>query len=81
LSPSKDAKLPLSDILESIESIESFTRGLTLDQFEHDNKTVAAVERKLQIISEAAIRLETKPSALPRSALAQHSWHRKLAAP
>jgi uncharacterized protein with HEPN domain len=37
--------------------IETFTAGMDLDEFREDPKTVAAVERKLQVISEAAIRL------------------------
>jgi uncharacterized protein with HEPN domain len=37
--------------------IEQFTAGLHYEGFIEDPKTVAAVERKLQIISEAAIRL------------------------
>ena len=37
--------------------IETFTAGMDLDEFREDPKTVAAVERKLQMISEAAIRL------------------------
>ena len=55
--PFKDSVLPLKDILESVESIEEFTLGLTFEAFERDLKTIAAVERKLQIVSEAAIRL------------------------
>jgi uncharacterized protein with HEPN domain len=49
--------LPLRDILESISRIESFLEGYTFDRFIHDDKTIAAVERKLQIITEAAFRL------------------------
>jgi uncharacterized protein with HEPN domain len=37
--------------------IEQFTAGMNLEAFREDPKTIAAVERKLQIISEAAIRL------------------------
>ena len=37
--------------------IEQFTGDMDLAAFEQDPKTIAAVERKLQIISEAAIRL------------------------
>jgi uncharacterized protein with HEPN domain len=37
--------------------IERFASGMDLEAFREDPKTVAAVERKLQIISEAAIRL------------------------
>ena len=37
--------------------IEEFTAGIDFESFREDPKTVAAVERKLQMISEAAIRL------------------------
>jgi uncharacterized protein with HEPN domain len=40
-----------------IDMIERFTSGMDLEQFREDPKMVADVERKLQIISEAAIRL------------------------
>ena len=55
--PFEDAYLSLQDILDAITAIEDFTQGFTLESFERDAKTEAAVERKLQIISEAAIRL------------------------
>jgi uncharacterized protein with HEPN domain len=47
----------LRDISDAIELIEQFTAGMDFDAFRQDAKTVAAVERKLQIISEAAMRL------------------------
>jgi len=53
----EDSALPLNDILDSVKAIEEFTHGLTFESFEQDAKTLAAVERKLQIVSEAAIRL------------------------
>ncbi len=37
--------------------IEEFTTGMDFEAFREDPKTVAAVERKLLVISEAAIRL------------------------
>lgn len=40
--------------------IEQFTLDMNIDAFRNDPKTVAAVERKLQIISEAAIRLGSR---------------------
>ena len=45
------------DILVAIGMIEQFTSGMDFETFRDDPKTVAAVERKLQVISEAAIRL------------------------
>jgi uncharacterized protein with HEPN domain len=56
--PFEDAKAHLRDILESILLIEQFVSGMTLVAYKADNKTQAAVERKLLIISEAAIRLK-----------------------
>ncbi len=55
--PFKDDDAPLQDIAQAIDLIERFTSGMGLQQFSEDPKTVAAVERELQIISEAAIRL------------------------
>lgn len=47
----------MRDILDAIEIIEEFTTGMDFDQFRTDPKTVAAVERKLLVIGEAAVRL------------------------
>jgi uncharacterized protein with HEPN domain len=55
--PFSDADNSLRDIAEAIAMIETFTAGLDFDGFRRDPKTVAAVERKLQVISEAAVRL------------------------
>lgn len=43
----------LKDILESIEKIEKFIKGLEFDDFSKDDKTVYAVIRALEIIGEA----------------------------
>ncbi|MGA7463252.1 MAG: HepT-like ribonuclease domain-containing protein [Candidatus Korobacteraceae bacterium] len=53
----REPTLPLQDILDSIVLIEEFTSGMNFDGFRADTRTVAAVERKLQLISEAATRL------------------------
>jgi len=42
------------DILDSIEAIEAYVRGLTFEQFAHDRKTVDATIRNLITIGEAA---------------------------
>lgn len=55
--PFRDEDGSLRDIADAIDMVERFTSGMDLKQFSEDPKTVAAVERKLQIISEAAIRL------------------------
>ncbi|MEO0091988.1 MAG: DUF86 domain-containing protein [candidate division WOR-3 bacterium] len=50
----KDYKLYLKDILEAMESIEQFVKGLSFDNFIKDDKTTSAVIRKFEIIGEAA---------------------------
>ena len=55
--PFSDEDNSLRDIADAIGMIESFTAAMDFEAFREDPKTVAAVERKLQIISEAAIRL------------------------
>jgi len=55
--PFRDASESLRDIANAIRMIETFTAGMDFEEFREDPKTVAAVERKIQIISEAAIRL------------------------
>jgi len=47
----------LRDIADAIGMIEAFTSEMGFEEFRQDPKTVAAVERKLQVISEATIRL------------------------
>ena len=56
--PFEDARLRLVDILDAIRAIEQFVGGMDAELFGMDERTQAAVERKLQIISEAAIRLK-----------------------
>lgn len=46
-----------SDILDAIAAIRQFTLAMDFEAFRSNAMAVAAVERKLQIISEAAIRL------------------------
>ena len=62
--PFEDTASQLTDILESIEAVQRFVSGMDLETFRWDEKTRAAVERKLQIVSEAAIRLGDKAVAL-----------------
>lgn len=45
------------DMLDAITLIDQFTSGMKFEAFRSDLMAVAAVERELQIISEAAIRL------------------------
>ncbi len=44
----------LNDILDAILKIEDFTKGMTLETFKEDDKTVFAVIRAMEIIGEAA---------------------------
>ena len=45
--------LYLSDILESIEAIESFVVGLDISDYKMDRKTFSATIRELEVIGEA----------------------------
>jgi uncharacterized protein with HEPN domain len=62
--PFREARLPLQDILDAIGQIKDFTAGMNFEAFRADAKTIAAVERKLLVISEAAIRLGDEAEAL-----------------
>jgi uncharacterized protein with HEPN domain len=62
--PFRDAWLSLQDILDAIQQIQGFTAGLEFEAFRVDAKTMAAVERKLLVISEAAIRLGDEAETL-----------------
>jgi uncharacterized protein with HEPN domain len=55
--PFKEPSLSLRDIAEAIAAIKQFTLHMDAARFRTNPKTVAAVERKLQVISEAAVRL------------------------
>jgi uncharacterized protein with HEPN domain len=44
--------------LEAIEKINQFIGNMDLDAYQADEKTKAAVERKVQILTEAIIRLD-----------------------
>jgi uncharacterized protein with HEPN domain len=55
--PFRDTDRSLRDIVDAIGMIEEFTAGMDFEAFCSNPMAVAAVERKLQIISEAAIRL------------------------
>jgi uncharacterized protein with HEPN domain len=57
LMPSKNPAQRLTDILGNIQAISEFTTGMTFDAYRSDLKTVYAVTRALEIISEASRRL------------------------
>ena len=84
--PFRSAEKHLRDILASILHIEAFIADLQFKNYQHDEKTKAAVDRKLQIITEAVIRLELDdPAAFPdidwqgyrgMGNFLRHSYHR-----
>ena len=55
--PFRDFIRAFRDIVDAIRLIEEFTFGMKFTDFREDPRTIAAVERKLLVISEAAIRL------------------------
>ena len=64
--PFKDHPQYLRDIHNCIANIRSFREGMTLDQVRSDRKTEAAIERELQIVTEAAARLgDMAPTLCP----------------
>jgi len=58
--PSKNPAQRLSDIIDNVDAIESFTAGIDFATFRADRKTVYAVVRALEIISEASRRLPSE---------------------
>jgi uncharacterized protein with HEPN domain len=62
--PFSDPYHQLADIYESIVAVERFVENMTFEEFCAEEKTVAAVERKLSVISEAAVRLGEEGSRL-----------------
>jgi uncharacterized protein with HEPN domain len=55
--PSSNPSLTFGDIVENIDSIVSYTTGMTQVGFSKDQKTIDATERCLARISEAAVKL------------------------
>ena len=49
----RDSKLYLKDILDAMDSIELFVKGMDFEEFKKDDKTSSAVIRKFEIIGEA----------------------------
>ena len=62
--PFEDARSHLQDILNSIDAVHRFVDGISLASYEKDEKTQAAVERKMLVISEAAVRLKDHAETL-----------------
>ena len=50
----RDFQVYLEDIIDALNCIEAYTKGLTYEAFVNDRKTVDAVIRNFEIIGEAA---------------------------
>jgi uncharacterized protein with HEPN domain len=72
--PSKNPAQRLHDILDNIDAIRTFTAGMGFEEFVRDRKTLYAVTRALEIISEASRRLpedvKSRHSAIDWTAVA-----------
>lgn len=53
----RDARLYLQDIVDSINKIQKYTDNMTLEEFELNDMAVDAVARNFEIIGEAATRV------------------------
>ena len=60
----RNAQTHFEDILQSIDHIDEFLAGIDFEEYREDRKTRSAVERELQIITEAAIRLGDEAETL-----------------
>lgn len=49
----RNTQIYLRDIIDAMEKIESFTSGLSYEEFRSDEKTISAVRDKLIVIGEA----------------------------
>ena len=78
--PFEDTERHLRDILESISQIEKFVGDMNFAAYQEDEKTKAAVERKLQILTEAVVRLEMEAGSISGYGLEGVPWHGQLLA-
>lgn len=53
MSPDREIRDYLEDILQAIADAREFTRGMDLEAFTADRKTVSAVVRSLEVVGEA----------------------------
>jgi uncharacterized protein with HEPN domain len=84
--PFSDPQRHLHDVLEAIDRIGEFVGDMDFTAYQADEKTKAAVERKIQVLTEAIIRLEDEsPGAYPEidqkgfrgmGNILRHSYHR-----
>ena len=67
----RDYRDYLQDILDSVNDVENFIRGMSFEEFKVDRKTISAVVRSIEGIGQASKRI-------PRSLKAKHKevpWH------
>ena len=63
---SRDSRLYVADILDAIGAIEKYIADMPFENFSNDRKTLDAVVRNLEVIGEAAGKLESaEKSAMP----------------
>ena len=84
--PFSDPRRHFQDVLTAIEKIEEFVGTIEFEDYAADDKTKAAVERKLQILTEAIIRIDDEsPGAYPEidqkgyrgmGNILRHSYHK-----
>lgn len=60
----RDARVLLTDIDQAGADIQSFTNGMSSEDYAADKRTQAAVERKFEIIGEATNRLHADHPAI-----------------
>jgi len=53
----------VEDIIDSIRDIESFIKGMTLEEFKADRKTINAVVRSIEVIGEASKKIPASVTA------------------
>ncbi len=52
--PPRDWNLRIEDMIEAIERIQTYTQGMSYEEFSADTKTVDAVVRNFEVLGEAA---------------------------
>ena len=63
MSPERQWRFRIQDILDGIRAIQEYTRGMTFSEFENDPKTVDAVIHRLMVIGEAAVHVPEEIAA------------------